>query len=243
MTRIIAHRGYSKNYPENTPAAFNAALSLGADGVELDVHASQDGELMVHHDYYLNSSDASKCLIFQQNSSYIKSLKLGQGERIPTLAEVFEVTGKQMSYEIELKGFTGEFLEKVVNLVRHFDLVANVEFTSPSVYNLTKVKELLPEGRTGFFAAAFPTWMDDTLGKTLLINNALIGNIKVLHCPLSIVDESFIKDAHQQGLLVHAADCNTKEALQRAFSVKVDQISTNSLELALAVRSSMEGDR
>jgi len=55
--KIIAHRGDTTRFPENTLEAFVAALSGGADGIELDVHMTADGELIVHHDYYLGNPD------------------------------------------------------------------------------------------------------------------------------------------------------------------------------------------
>lgn len=236
-TKIIAHRGYWKTCPENTLSAFKEALILGAQAIELDVHATKDGQLVVHHDYYLGNPDNGEGLIFQKESSYIQGLKIGEGERIPLLSEVFELIGNKMQYELELKGFTLEFLKSVAQMVKQFNLAEKVEFTSPSAYNLTRLKEMGSTFRTGLFAAPFPDWMDRELGQTLLMNNALLGMIDVLHCPLSIIDEALIAKAHEQGLKVHAADCNTEEDLGRAFSLGVDQLSTNELELALSIQA------
>lgn len=235
-TKIIAHRGYSDKYPENTLTAFKAALDCGSDAIELDVHMTADGRLVVHHDYYLGSPDNGDGLIFTRDLAYIKSLRIGEAETIPALEEVFELVGDKMKYELELKGFTDEFLQKVIELVKRFNLVGNIEFTSPTVYNLTKIKELEPNAKTGTFAAPYPGWMDKGLGQTLLINGAKLGNINVLHCPLDMIDEQLIEAAHKENLLVHAADCNTQETLQKALDLGVDQPSTNMLELALEVR-------
>lgn len=236
ITKIIAHRGYSDRYPENTLAAFKAALDHGSDAIELDVHMASDGQLVVHHDYYLGNPDNGEGLVFTKDLAYIKGLKIGETETIPTLEEVFELVGGKMQYELELKGFTEDFLQKVVELVKRFDLAGNIEFTSPTVYSLTKLKELEPSFKTGTFAAPFPGWMDKGLGQTLLINGGKLGSINVLHCPLDMIDEQLITSAHNAGLLIHAADCNTEETLQKAFALGVDQLSTNTLELALEAR-------
>ena len=53
--KLVAHRGHSEKFPENTLAAFKAARDLGADAIELDVHLTQDGQLVIHHDYYLDN--------------------------------------------------------------------------------------------------------------------------------------------------------------------------------------------
>lgn len=238
-TKIIAHRGYSDKYPENTLTAFRAALELGSDAIELDVHLTADGQLVVHHDYYLGSPDNGEGLIFKKGLPYIKSLKIGANDVIPRLEEVFELVGDKMQYELELKGFTETFLQKVIDLAKQCNVIQSIEFTSPNSYNLTKIRGLEPGIKTGIFATPFPEWMDAELGQTLLISNAKLGGIKVLHCPLDMLDEKLIKMAHTQDLLVHAADCNTEETLHEAFSLGVDQLSTNMVELALKVRSTL----
>jgi len=234
--KIIAHRGYSGKYPENTLMAFEAALDYGADAIELDVHMTRDGHLVVHHDYYLGNPDNGEGLIFERDLTYIKSLRIGNADSIPTLDEVFKLVGNKARYELELKGFSDEFLRKVVEKARHYNLSEHIEFTSPTAYNLTRLIEIDPNVVTGTFAGPFPEWMDKGLGQTLLINGAKLGNIKVLHCPLEMIDASLIERSRANKLLVHAADCNTKDALQKAFSLGVDQLSTNMLELALEVR-------
>lgn len=236
-TKLIAHRGDTKSHPENTLSAFNAALENGADAIELDVHLTNDGELIVHHDYYLGNPDNGEGKIYEKDLAYIQNLKIGKTEKIPTLEEVFELIGDKLQYEIELKGFTEEFLVKVIALVKKHDLAGVIEFTSPNAYNLTHLKVLEPSFKTGTFVAALPGWMDKQLGQTLAVNNALLGNIDVLHCPFSLIDAEFIQTAHSRGLLVHAADCDIEDDLRTVFSMGVDQLSTNKLELARSLRA------
>jgi len=236
-TKLIAHRGDTKDHPENTLSAFQAALENGADAIELDVHLTNDGKLVVHHDYYLGNPDNGEGKIYKKDLSYIQSLKIGDAEKIPTLEEVFELIGDKLQYEIELKGFTEIFLVKVIALVKKYNLASVIEFTSPNVYNLTRIKAFEPSFKTGTFVAALPGWMDKQLGQALAINNALLGNITVLHCPLTLVDGSFIKAAHNKGLLVHAADCDNDEDLRAAFIMNVDQLSTNQVSLATSLRA------
>lgn len=236
-TKLIAHRGDTKNYPENTLSAFKAALENGADAIELDVHLTSDGELIVHHDYYLGNPDNGEGKIYEKDLSYIKSLKIDDSEKIPTLQEVFELIGDRLQYEIELKGFTEAFLTKVTALVKKHGLADVIEFTSPNAYTLTRIKTLEPSLKTGTFVAALPGWMDKKLGQTIAINNALLGNINVLHCSVGLIDEEFIETAHNHNLLVHAADCDAEDDLRTVFSMKVDQLSTNKLGLAIDLRA------
>jgi glycerophosphoryl diester phosphodiesterase len=235
-TKIIAHRGDTSNFPENTLSAFKAALDNGTDAIELDVHCTSDGELIVHHDYYLGNSNSGEEKIYEEDLAYIQNLKIGDTEKIPRLEEVFELIGDKLQYEIELKGFTEEFLARVIALVKKHGLAGVIEFTSPNVYSLTRIKTLEPSYKIGTFVAALPGWMDRQLGQTLAINNALLGDIGVLHCPINLIDKQFILAAHSKGLLVHAADCNTDDDLRAAFDMGVDQLSTDELGLAVNVR-------
>lgn len=241
--KLIVHRGNTKNHPENTLSAFQAALESGADVIELDVHMTSDGGLIVHHDYYLGSPDNGEGRIFERDLLYIQSLKIGKAEKIPTLAEVFEVIGKKLRYEIELKGFGEELLLKTINLVKEYDLTGFIEFTSPHAYMLSSLKALEPSLKTGTFIPPLPVWMDKKLGQTIAINNALLGNVDVLHCLFDMTDEGFIQAAHGSGLLVHAADCDTKENLQVAFNMGVDQVSTNEIDLAQQLREAITNHR
>ena len=229
-TKIIAHRGDTRYHPENTLSAFHAALENGADAIELDIHLTGDGELVVHHDYYLGNPDDGEGIIYEKKFAYISGLKIGTTEHIPTLEDVFELIGSRLRYEIELKGFTEPFLSKVIELVNKYNLAEKVEFTSPHTYVLSRLKVLHPALRVGAFVAPFPDWMDTKLGQATAVNNALLGGVDVLHCSLNMIDEAFIKQARACGLLIHAADCDTKEMLRVALALNVDQLSTNRLE-------------
>lgn len=231
--KIIAHRGDTRNNPENTLAAFRAALDAGADAIELDVHSTRDGHLIVHHDYYLGNPDNGEGKIHEKNLAYIQDLAIGENEHIPTLEEIFRAFGDRLEYEIELKGFGEAFLLAVVALIKKHNLTDHVELTSPHAYTLTFLKKLDLHLKTGRFIAPLPGWMDKELGQSLAINDATLGDVNVLHCPIELIDRQFVQDAHSKSLLVHAADCDTDEVLQTVLDAKVDQLSTNNLERAL----------
>jgi len=196
-TNIIAHRGYSQKYPENTLISFQKAKGLHADGVELDVHLTADSKLIVYHDYYLGKTGKRKDLIFNQSFEEIKRFDAGnhfnkafKGEKIPTLQQVFDAIGQKMHYEIEMKGFTIEFMNHVISLVKEYNLSDNVEFTSPQVTFLFRLKSLYPEAKIGLFVTPFASWMDKELGYTLLLNNLKLGMFSVAHCPLAMIDSA-----------------------------------------------------
>jgi glycerophosphoryl diester phosphodiesterase len=86
---VIAHRGASGYEYENSLAAFRRAVMLDADGVELDVHATRDGAIVVHHDPELPGLGP----IAQADFGTVRQVRLCNGERVPLLAEVLEVMG------------------------------------------------------------------------------------------------------------------------------------------------------
>ena len=97
QVKIYAHRGASAYAPENTLPAFQAAMEQGADGIELDVHLSRDGELVVIHDEELDRTTNGTGLVKDHTLAELKKLcadngMSGYGDvRIPTLQEVLEL--------------------------------------------------------------------------------------------------------------------------------------------------------
>ena len=99
----IAHRGASGLAPENTLPAFQLALELGADAIELDVHLADD-ELVVIHDDDLSRTTNGKGRVSTSSLVDLRQLDAGDGLRIPLLSEVLDLVGDQMGINIELKG-------------------------------------------------------------------------------------------------------------------------------------------
>ena len=95
---VIAHRGASGAETENSLAAFRAAIDLGADAIELDVHATTDGSVVVHHletvgDAHIPTSPLER----------VRQQRLPNGEHVPTLSEVLELLGKGPTVFVEVK--------------------------------------------------------------------------------------------------------------------------------------------
>jgi len=91
--KIIAHRGASAHAPENTLTAFQLALDQGADGIELDVMLSKDGQLVVIHDETVDRTTNGTGKVAEMDLVELKVLDAGQGESLPTLPEVFDRFG------------------------------------------------------------------------------------------------------------------------------------------------------
>ena len=116
---VLAHRGYSGNYPENTVLAFEKAMEFGADGVELDVHLTKDGKMVICHDESLYRTYGKRAnikeTIFEELRNYDS-----MGQKMPTLEEVFQILPASSIINIELKTNVVSYpflVEKVLELV------------------------------------------------------------------------------------------------------------------------------
>jgi glycerophosphoryl diester phosphodiesterase len=100
----IAHRGARGYEPENTLKAFQKALDLHTDGIELDVHLSSDGHIIVIHDETIDRTTNGKGLVNDLSLQQLKAFRIENELQIPTLTEVFDLVNQQCFINIELKG-------------------------------------------------------------------------------------------------------------------------------------------
>ncbi len=95
---VIAHRGASAAETENSLAAFRAAIDLGADAIELDVCATADGSVVVHHDETVGDAHIPTSPLER-----VRQQQLPNGEYVPTLSEVLELVGQGPTVFVEVK--------------------------------------------------------------------------------------------------------------------------------------------
>jgi glycerophosphoryl diester phosphodiesterase len=103
VIRVYAHRGASATFPENTLLAFRAALAAGVDGIELDVHATANGVPVVIHDRSAARTTDGGGYVDALSLAELQLLDAGQGERVPTLAEVLALVADAVHLDIEIK--------------------------------------------------------------------------------------------------------------------------------------------
>lgn len=240
--KLIAHRGHSKKYPENTMLAFRNAVEVGADGIEFDVHFTKDKKVIIHHFYYLGNTDNGEGRVFEKDTAFLRSLDAGswfgkefKGEKMPLLEEVLQEFGDKTIYEIELKGFGKEYIDSVLKLVQEHKLLNNVKFSSFQYPLLSYVKKQLPQATVGFIAPPIPDWMDEVIAREFIKSHLLLGEIDVIHAPVKIYDQNFVEELHSMGLKVHFGLCDTEEDLKKAVALGADELTTNDIELAVKV--------
>lgn len=156
MTLILAHRGYAAEYPENTMLAFKEAEKAGADGLELDVQMTRDGELVVIHDEKVDRTTDGFGLVVNYSLEELRKLdarfkfkELPKKEQIPSLDEVLEwLSGTGMICNIELKNSIIPYEgmeEKVINKVRQYGLSDRIIISSFNHYSIVHSYLLAPE--------------------------------------------------------------------------------------------------
>ncbi|MEZ7500055.1 glycerophosphodiester phosphodiesterase family protein [Flavobacterium sp. Arc3] len=114
----IGHRGARGYEPENTLIGFQKAIDLHVDDIELDVHLSADGEIMVIHDETIDRTTNGKGTINQLTLQELKQFQIEKNQRIPTLTEVLNFINQRCDVNIELKSY--ETAHKVVALIEKF---------------------------------------------------------------------------------------------------------------------------
>lgn len=114
----IGHRGAKGYEPENTLVAFEKAIELGVDGIELDLHLSSDNELVVIHDATVDRTTDGKGEVNQLSLKELKALNIENEQKIPTLTEVFDLVNQRCFINIELKGIGTA--QPVIKLISHY---------------------------------------------------------------------------------------------------------------------------
>lgn len=154
---VIAHRGASAYYPENTMAAFRGAVEMNAEMIELDIMLSKDGVPVAFHDAKLNVHSNGKGKLADYTLEELKKLDAGSwfdkkfaGEEIPTLEEVLAYAAGKVALNIEIKteavtnDLYGGVEEKSIELVKKYGMEEHVMFSSFDFRAVSHLKELAP---------------------------------------------------------------------------------------------------
>jgi glycerophosphoryl diester phosphodiesterase len=236
---VFAHRGASAHAPENTLAAFELALAHGANGVELDAKLSADGEVIVIHDATIDRTTGEKGHVSKLTLAALRELDAGsffsaefRGEKIPTLAEVFETIGRRTLINVELTNYATPrdgLANKVCDLVKRFGLEERILFSSFLSSNLKRTRGLLPDVPRGLLAlGGWMGWWARSFGFNF-------GDYQALHPNLEDVSPRQVARVHRLKRRVLVWTVNTSDDMRRLISWGVDGIFTDEPKLATEV--------
>lgn len=154
-TELIAHRGASRERRENTLPAFERALELGADGIEIDTHATSDGVVVVHHDHVPSGESDRKNLhgrpIAAMTADEVATVRFPDGSHIPTLAEVAHLIGDRCTLYVELKARSIEALViRCLQSTRARYALHSFDHTA-----VQRARAIAPDVETGILTASY----------------------------------------------------------------------------------------
>ena len=251
MPIVYAHRGGAALRPENTIAAFDHGMTLGADGLEFDVHLSSDGVVVVHHDSTLQRTTNGRGAVEQFTAAELAQLDAcchfvdaggrypyrGSGFGIPTLRQVLR-RYPQAQLIIELKRSGSRLARAVVDEIRAAGALDRVAVGSFHSSALRAVRAYEPALVTGAAAietrlALYRSWVGWPLGRTPYRE----FQVPIRSGFTPIVTRRFVNQAHRAGVQVKVWTVNTADEMRRVLAYGVDALITDRPDLARSVLS------
>ena len=212
MTLVIAHRGASVDAPENSLKAFRLARQLGADGVELDVHASVEGIPLVHHDAVINDMPIASRTVDELRRSPTPS-----GQPIPTLAEALE-TLVDLAVYIEVKTLSPAFDDALFAVLDNGPIPSSYQIHSFDHRIVVRLRALRDDFGYGVLAASRPVSPLHAIQEV---------GARTLWQHESMVDRPLVEAAHAQGYEVCAWTVDDEARIRGLVEFGVDAICTN----------------
>ena len=229
---ILAHRGFSGNYPENTMLAFQKAYEAGCDGIELDVQFTKDKEIVIIHDEKINRTShqkgAVKDFTYEELCQIDFSYKFDVPfQKIPTLREFLEwVQDKDILTNIELKTSIEPYPgieEAVYALICEYHMQKKVILSSFNHVSVLKMKQLDESLVCGFLTEC---WLLHAGAYTAF------HHVEGYHPRFTALNQESVKELKQNNVRIMTWTVNKKKDIQHMLELEVDGIITNFPDLA-----------
>jgi glycerophosphoryl diester phosphodiesterase len=242
---VVAHRGASARFPENTLPSFQGAVDAGADAVELDVRMTADGVPVVMHDLDVSTTTDGTGFVHQLTLAEVKSLDASRGRgprvEVPTLAESLELLSGRVGVNIEVKNLPGEpafdspreaVAEAVVEELHGLAFDGQVLVCSFNWLSIERVRDLDGRIATGFLTTAM---MEPSAA---LVYVKAGGHQFVLPQAPAVfaAGKEFVDAAHRDGIQVGTWTVDEPDAIEELFEIGVDAVATNDPQAAIPVR-------
>jgi len=213
MPLVIAHRGASAYQIENSFAAFRAAVDMGADGVELDVHVTADGVPVVHHDPV-----AGPYAIAEVTFETLGVHRLANGEPVPTLGGVLDLLGGTPMVFVEVKHLASPHDERLLAVLAGGPEPRNYQVHSFDHRIIRRLRERKPELRCGVLSCSYPLRPFVPL---------LDVGANVLWQQESLIDADLVSGGRKLGLRVFAWTVDDPARMRELADMDVHGICTN----------------
>ncbi|MFF9092860.1 glycerophosphodiester phosphodiesterase [Streptomyces sp. NPDC014802] len=219
----IGHRGVMGVEPENTLRSFAAAERAGLDTIELDLHLSKDGALVVMHDERVDRTTDGSGAIADRTLEELRTLDAGLGERVPVFEEVLDAVKTPL--QAEIKDVRAARVLAEVLLER--DLTDRVEVISFHAEAITEVARLVPGVRTALVAEHY----GPEVAERAVAAGAATVCLDIQRLTLEVVER-----ARSAGLRVFSWVVNTPQQLRLARALELDGVTTDQPEIKQACR-------
>ncbi|MFF4357372.1 glycerophosphodiester phosphodiesterase [Streptomyces sp. NPDC001604] len=214
----IGHRGVMGTEPENTLRSFVAAQHAGLDVIELDLHLSKDGALVVMHDTDVDRTTDGTGPIAEKTLAELRALDAGRGERVPVFEEVLEAVRAPLQAEIKDIAAARALAE----LMLKRDLVSRVEVSSFHDEAIAEVTRLVPGVRTALIGSRYGT---DIVERAVEAGAATVC-LNIRRLTLEIVEQARKADLRIIGWVV-----NTQDHLRLVRALQLDGATTDYPEI------------
>ena len=236
--KVWAHRGASGYAPENTMDAFRKAIEMKADGIELDVHLTKDGEVVVIHDEVLDRVSDGTGRVQDFTCNELKKFNFNkihpeyEKEEIPTLEEVYQlIKPTDLTINVEMKTgntFYPGMEDKVLELTKKYDMMDRIIVSSFNHYTIRSMKEKCPELKTGALYADGIINAVDYVADVVRADALHPGWTKIFY-------PNYLEDCRRRNILVHVWTINNEEDMRRCCEMGLDAIITNYPDVARKV--------
>ena len=218
---IIGHRGAKGYVAENTLESFGKALAMGVDGIELDVHLSADGEIIVIHDETVDRTTDGQGFVKDLSLPQIKDLLIDGQFTVPTLRELFDLVDRKCLINVELKAY--ETAEPVVKLIEHYVVTKHWKYSDFLISSfdwaaLQRVRDLHAEIPLGVLTG---TDLD------LAIAFATFVKAETIHPYFHLLTAQNTKEMQRKNLKVYTWTVNDLQDIVKVKSLEVDGIITD----------------
>jgi glycerophosphoryl diester phosphodiesterase len=222
---VIAHRGASTYAPENTFAAFDLALEMGARHLELDVQTSSDGHLVIIHDDLVNRTTNGYGRVWKHTLAELQALDAGAwfdkkfaGERIPTLEAVLKRYRGRAHLHVEIKGKNEGLSERTADLIYAQGWAGDVTMTSFQKDKLEALRAHAPELPTG--------WLLRKIDDEVIAEARRLGITQL--CPKAdSVTPELVSRLRSSGFNVRAWGVSNEDLMRRMVEAGVDGMTVN----------------
>jgi glycerophosphoryl diester phosphodiesterase len=210
---VIAHRGASSVELENSLAAFKAAAPQGADGVELDIHSTADGALIVHHDETIDGTHIAK-----STAQAIAALRLKNGEPVPTLGEALTAIAPRLQVFIEVKTLDPRWDAHLFEIMDRGPNPTGYAVHGFDHRIVRRLSEKRPGLRCGVLSSSYLVRPLSALAD---------AGASILWQERSVTDEALVRTLHDAGMSLFVWTVDDPADLARFVALGVDGICTN----------------